>query len=273
MSIRALYIGEIVGKAGVFAVKTMLPSLRASYKPDLVIANASGATGGSGVGKAHALYLRKLGIDILTTGEAAFYKKDIVDVFPRSPWLLRPLNHPPGVPGSGLRIHQTSKGPVAVAQLLGQSGFGRIHLDNPFHALDALLDELSPRKLPLLLDFRAGTTAEKNAMFHYADGRVAAVIGSHSRTLTADSCIGPGGTAYITDAGMTGAMLSVAGMDAHSKIGEYISGIPSWGKEAIKEAEFQGCLVELGDDGKARSIEALRFPCREEFHERTGDSH
>ncbi len=272
MSIRILYIAEIVGRAGVFAVKKILPGLRERERPDLVIANGSGTTGGTGLGKAHSVYLRKLGIDIITTGEAAFYKKDIVEAFPSSPWLLRPANHPQGVPGRGLRIHKLPNANVAVIQLLGQSGFGRIHLDNPFHILDAILKDIGPEPGAVFLEFRAGTTAEKNAMFRYADGRVSAVIGSHSRTLSADAQLGEGGTAYITDAGMTGSIQSVCGMDGPTRIREFMSGIPAWAKDATLSPELQGCMIELGDDRKARSIRPLRIACKEEFHERDGHS-
>ncbi|TFG85242.1 MAG: YmdB family metallophosphoesterase [Spirochaetales bacterium] len=271
MSVRILYIGEIVGRVGVFAVKKTLPSLRDRFNPDFIIANAAGATGGSGIGKTHSIYLRKLGIDVITTGESAFFKKDIVEAFPVSPWLLRPSNHPPGVPGRGHRIYHSRVGDVAVIQLLGQAGFGRIHLGNPFHALDSLLETVGTN-VPVVFEFRAATTAEKNAMFRHTDGRVSALIGSYARSLTSDARVSASGTAFITDAGMTGSTLSVCGMDAQMKIREFMSGIPVWAKDATALPEVQGCSIEIGDDGKARSIEAFRVACKEEFHDRTGNS-
>ena len=272
MGIRILYIGEIVGRAGVFAVKKLLPALRRETGADLVVACANGATGGSGIGKAHSVYLRKLGIDVLTTGEAAFYKKDIVEAFPKSPWLLRPLNYPPGVPGRGFRAYQTPKGPVVVAQLLGQAGFPRVHLENPFHVLDAALPTLSEGSKAVLLDFRAATTAERRAMARYADGRVSAVLGSYGRALSADAEVSAAGTASMTDTGRTGSLMSVGGMDAATRIHEYRSGVPVWAKDSSEAPELQGCVIELGADGRAVSIETLRVPCEEEFVEGTRHS-
>lgn len=268
MSIRVLYIGEVVGKAGVFAVKKLLPGLKAELRPDFIVANVAGATGGAGVGKAHALYLRKLGIDCMTTGESAFYKKDIVELFPKAPWLLRPANHPPGVPGRGLRIMRSDSAALAVVQLLGQAGFGRIHLDNPFLILDSILDELRRERVAAIVDFRAATTAEKQALFRHADGRVAALVGSYARSLSADARIGPGGSAYLGDAGMSGCIGGVAGMDPDAKVREYLSGIPVWAKETAGPVELQGCVIDIDEGGKARAIEALRIACPEEFHER-----
>lgn len=272
MGIRILYIGEIVGRVGIFAVKKLLPRLRRELGIDLVVACGNSATGGSGIGKAHSVYLKKLGIDVITTGEAAFYKKDIVEAFPKSPWLLRPLNYPPGVPGRGFRTYATPKGPVVVVQLLGQAGFARVHLDNPFRVLDAALPRLREDSPVVILDFRAATTAEKRAMFKYIDGRISAVVGSFGRSLTADASVSMDGTATITDAGRTGSLLSVGGMDAATRIEEYLSGVPVWAKDAVESPELQGCVIEVDGAGRAQSIEALRVPCLEVFNEGTGNS-
>jgi len=272
VSVRILYIGEIVGRAGVFAVKRLLPELRNRYRADLVVASGNGVTGGAGIGRAHSVYMRKLGIDVVTTGEAAFFKKDIVEAFPKSPWMLRPANYPPGVPGRGYRVYATPAGPVAVLQLLGQAGFPRVHLDNPFAVLDAVLPRLREESRVVVLEFRAATTAEKNAMFRYADGRLGAVVGSYGRALTADARASAAGTAFITDAGRTGSLISVCGMDPASRIREFRSGIPGWPRDGGTKPELQGCVLEMADDGRAVSIEALRVPCGEEFHEGTGNS-
>ncbi|MBN2875166.1 MAG: YmdB family metallophosphoesterase [Spirochaetales bacterium] len=269
---RILYIGEIVGRVGIFSVKKLLPQLKRQYEADLVIACANGATGGAGIGKAHSVYLHKLGIDVLTTGEAAFYKKDIVEAFPKTSWLLRPINYPPGVPGRGFRACQTSKGAVVVVQLLGQAGFQRVHLDNPFQVIDAALPRLKELSAAVILDFRAPTTAERRAMIRHVDGRVSAVLGSYGRALTADASISVAGTASITDTGRTGSLMSVGGMDADTRIGEYLSGVPVWAKDAVATPELQACVLELDTDGRAQSIETLRVPCEEEFNEGTRNS-
>ncbi len=272
MGIRILYIGEIVGRAGVFTVKKLLPELRRASGADLVVACANGATGGLGLGKAHSVYLKKLGVDVLTTGEAAFFKKDIVEAFPKSPWLLRPLNYPPGVPGRGFRAYQTPKGPVVVVQLLGQAGFTRVHLDNPFSMFDAVLPTLREAAAAILVDFRAATTAERRAMIHHADGRASVVLGSYGRALSADAAVSALGTASMTDTGRTGSLMSVGGMDAATRIREYRSGVPAWARDAVDRPELQGCVVDIDTSGRAVSIETLRVPCKEKFNEGTRNS-
>jgi hypothetical protein len=249
----------------------MLPGLKNQYQPDLIIGNVNGATGGNGIGKAHSVYLRKLGIEVMTTGEAAFYKKDIVEAFPRSPWLLRPVNYPPGVPGRGIRTYPTAKGPVTVLQLLGQSGFARVHLDNPFQVLDAMLPRLKAEAAVCIVDFRAPTTAEKNAMFWHADGKVSAIIGSGARTLTADAGISAAGTATITDAGRTGSLVSVGGMDPDMCIKEFRTGVPVWVRDALQTPELQGCVIDFEVSGRACDIKTLRIRCEEDLHEGAGN--
>lgn len=266
MSLRLLYIGELVGKAGLFALKKTLPALRREYTPDAVIVNANGLTGGSGIGKLHALYLRKLSVDVVTTGAAAFFKKDILEVFPKSGWLLRPENYPPEVPGHGLRLLKLGDRRLAVLQLLGQSGFPRVHLANPFRLFDALWEELQAKADTVVVDFHANTTAEKAAFFHHVDGRAAAVIGSCGRTLTADARALPGGSLVITDAGRTGSLLSIGGMDVSTRLAEYLSGIPAWARDASDGLEVQGVLLDLPAKPGEGSIHTLRIACKEIFH-------
>ena len=269
MGTRILYIAEIVGKSGVFTVKNLLPGLKRELRPDVVVACADGATGGAGVGKAHAAYLRKLGADILTTGERAFYKKDIVELFPKASWLLRPANYPYGVPGHGWKIFAAEGKKAAVIQLLGQSGFPRTHLANPFHLMDDLLPRLRQETPVIFVDFHAATTAEKITLAAHLDGRVTAVIGSHTRVPTADYRVSAKGTAALTDAGRTGTSVSVGGMDPETRIREFLTGIPEWSRDGGQALELQGCLVEADDDGKAVSIEPVRKACKEVLVERT----
>lgn len=271
MSIKILYIAEIVGKSGVFTVKNLLPGLKRELAPDVVVACADGATGGAGVGKAHAAYLHKLGADVLTTGERAFYKKDIVELFPKASWLIRPANYPYGVPGHGWKIFSEGAKKVAVIQLLGQSGFARTHLANPFLLMDDLLPRLRQEAPIIFVEFHAATTAEKAAMAAHLDGRVAAVVGAHTRVSTADGRVSARGTAFLTDAGRTGTSLSVGGMDPESRIREYLTGIPEWSRDGGQALELQGCLVEVGEDGKALSFQNVRRACKEVMVERTGN--
>lgn len=271
MGIRVLYVGEIVGKAGVFTVKKLLSRVRKEYAVDLVIGNADSATGGAGLGRQHAVYLRKLGLEVMTMGECCYYKKDLVEHYPKAPYILRPANYPHGNPGRGWKVFQTPKGKVGVMQLLGQAGFSRVHLANPYQAVTELTRKLNEETKVVILDFHAATTAEKQTMFRHVDGHLSAVVGSHGKTITADARVLPGGTACITDAGRTGSLQSVGGQDAATRIGEYMSGIPVWAKDGTAGLELQGCLIDIDEGGRALSIEALRVPCEEVLDDRTGD--
>ena len=258
---KILYIAEIVGKAGIYALKKCLPELKKEKKPDFVIACADGATGGNGLGRNHAAYIRKLGVNVITTGECCFYKKDLTENFSKIPYVLRPDNLNPEAPGIGCRTYTIadaqSKQKVAVAVLLGQSGFRRIHGNNPFSGLPSLLERLRRETPYVVIDFHALATAEKQTLFAMADGSCSAVIGSHTRVQTSDERILSGGTAVITDSGRTGSLESVGGCDRESRIKEYLSGIPDWTKEAWEKPVLQGLFFELSKTGKALSVERV----------------
>jgi hypothetical protein len=263
VGLRILYVAELVGKAGVFAFKNAIRSLKERYSPDLVVVNADSATGGAGLGMAHAAYLRKLGAEVLLTGEAAFYKKDIVEFMPKAPYLLRPANYPPGVPGRGFRVFQTPSGRVAVLQLLGQAGFARVHLANPFLYADDVLPRLKADSDAVFVEFHAATTAEKRAMRAHLDGRVTALIGAHQKAPTADWETSASGTAYVTDAGRTGATVSVGGLDPATRINEYLTGIPAWSRDPAGKVELRAVVVDAGEGGKAEAIECVRVEAGE----------
>ena len=278
---KILYIAEIVGKAGIYALKKCLPDLKKDKNPDFVIACADGATGGNGLGRNHAAYIRKLGVHVITTGECCFYKKDLTENLGKLPYVLRPDNLNIEAPGTGSRIYSgggiahpgtrgifdkerdsAGKSPasqkLAVTVLLGQNGFSRLHGNNPFSGLRALLERLRQETPFILIDFHALATAEKQTLFAMAKGNCSAVIGSHTRVQTADERILSGGTAVITDAGRTGSAESVGGCETESRISEFLSGIPDWTKEAWERPELQGVFIELDDAGKAISIERVR---------------
>lgn len=261
------YIAEIIGKAGIYSFKKGLQELKKQKKIDLVIACADGATGGYGLGRNHAGYLRKLGADVLTTGECCFYKKDLVENFGQLPYVLRPENLLSSAPGYGTRFYKTGDMKVAVAVLLGQSSFTRVHADSPFAKLPVLLERLSMESPFVIIDFHASTSAEKHTLFHAVKGKCSAVIGSHFRVQTADECI-IDGTAFITDAGRTGSSNSVGGLDANAKIGEFRSGIPDWSKESWEKPEMQGILLDIDNSGKARSIDRIKIALPEVSDER-----
>jgi metallophosphoesterase (TIGR00282 family) len=273
---KVLYVAEIVGKAGVYAFKKALPELKQRYPWDFLIACADGATGGNGLGRNHAAYLHKLGANVLSTGECCFYKKDLTENIEKLPYVLRPDNLNPDAPGFGARIYKLKAsdtnpasaggsasvggGKIAVAVLLGQNGFGRLHSNSPFVHLPVLLERLRQETPYLVIDFHAQASAEKKPLFFEADGCCSAVIGSHTRVQTADECILPGGTAAISDAGRTGSGESVGGCEIASRIQEYLSGISNWTKDAWDKPVLQGVYIDLGPDGKARSIERIPIP-------------
>jgi metallophosphoesterase (TIGR00282 family) len=261
---RVIYIAEIVGKAGVYAFKKALPELKRRYPWDFLIVCADGA-GSGGLGRNHAGYLHKMGANVLTTGECCFYKKDLTENLEKIPYVLRPDNLNPDAPGFGARIYKTGNDKktgekIAVAVLLGQNCFGRLHGNSPFVHLPVLLERLRLETQYIIIDFHAQASAEKKTLFFAADGLCSAVIGSHTRVQSADDCILPGGTAVISDAGRTGSAESVGGCEINSRIQEYISGIPDWTKDAWDQPMVQGVYIDIAPNGKARSIERIRHP-------------
>jgi metallophosphoesterase (TIGR00282 family) len=275
--VKVFYIAEIVGKAGVYVVKKRLAAFKQRHGVDFVIAGADGATRGSGLGKNHAAYLHKIGVNVLTVGECAFYKKDLVEAWGKTSYVLRPENVSSAAPGFGSRIFRVQERKVAVAVLLGQTGFNRTHGDNPNALLPVLLERFRQETPYIVVDFHAQATAEKRTLFFIADGRCSAVIGSHTRVQTADEGVMSGGTAVITDAGRTGSADSVGGVDAAERIQEYLTGIPDWTKEAWSQPELQGVLIDIADDGRARSITRVREqvpgPALAETREEEAEAH
>ena len=258
---RILYIGEIVGSAGVFCVKSQLASLRREMSVDFVIACGDGATGGFGIGKNHAVYLHKLGIDVITSGECIYYKKDMVPHLPRAGYILRAANYPYGNPGRGWSLAEAAGQKIAVLNLLGQSGFHRVHLANPFHLATDLVARIAQETRLIVVDFHAATTAEKYTMFYHLDGQVSAVLGSHTKVLTADGKVLPGGTAVIAGTGRTGSRDSVGGLEADIEIRKFTTQIHELSKVSWRGLELQGVLVDVGADGKATGIQIVRRAC------------
>lgn len=257
---RILYVAELVGKPGIFALKKALSESRNSAPWDFLIVCADGATGGNGLGRSHAAYIQKLGANAITLGECCFYKKDLTENIEKMPFVLRPANLNPESPGIGAKIFKVGEEKIAVAVLMGQNGFTRIHANSPFAALGPLLERLKKQTPLIIVDFHAQASAEKKTLFFAADGHCSAVIGSHTRVQTADEMILSGGTAIISDAGRTGSTESVGGCDIKSRVQEYVTGIPDWTKDAWEALELQGVYLELDKKGKALSIKRVRFP-------------
>ncbi|MDR2601769.1 MAG: YmdB family metallophosphoesterase [Spirochaetaceae bacterium] len=255
---RTLYISELVGKAGVYCLKKTLGVLKKETRCDFVIVSANGASGGKGLGKQHAAYIKKMGVDVITTGPFCFYKKDLTQEMQSFPFVLRPENLQKDSLGRGRFIVSKEAGVLAVAVLLGQYNFDKMHSESPYYALEAVLEKLRAKTKNIVIEFYAEATAEKKTLFALADGRCSAVIGSYSRALTADAGVSAAGTAFITDSGRTGSQLSVGGDDAETKIREYISGIPEFTKESWLDLETQGVILDFDEDGRSRSITPFR---------------
>jgi len=193
-----LMIGDIIGKPGRQTVHELLPDLRQQYGFDLVIANAENVAGGFGLTSTTAEELLSAGVDVLTTGNHIWAQKEIIPYLDEEMPILRPLNYPPGVPGKGYIVNRQAM----VVNLMGRTFIGDI--DCPFRAMDQLLAELKHKPPIIIVDFHAEATSEKVAMGRYLDGRVSAVLGTHTHVATVDTQLLPHGTAYVTDVGMTG---------------------------------------------------------------------
>jgi 2',3'-cyclic-nucleotide 2'-phosphodiesterase len=270
-TIKILFIGEIVGKSGVFCIKKLLPQVKSQHKINFVIANGEGATGGFGIGKNHSIYLHKLGIDAITSGECIYYKRDMVDHIRKSPYILRPVNYPYDNPGRGWMVYEKDGVKIGVISILGQAGFDRVHLSNPYNLLPEIVNKVSQQTRIIFVDFHASATAEKIGMFLHMDGKVSAIVGSHTKALTADERVLPGGTAVITDTGRTGSINSVGGLDPDIELRKFLTQIPEYSKESWEGLELQGAVIEVGEDGKAVGISRLRVKYEGELSERESE--
>jgi metallophosphoesterase (TIGR00282 family) len=245
-----LAIGDIIGKPGRKAISQLLPGLRQQYGLELVIANAENAAGGVGLTLATARELLDSGADVLTSGNHIWAEKEIIPYLDGDMPIIRPLNYPPGAPGKGY----LATGKVAVVNLLGRTFIG--DFDCPFRAMDQLLANLKQRII--IVDFHAEATSEKVAMGRYLDGRVSAVLGTHTHVGTIDTQLLPQGTAYVSDIGMTGPLDSVIGDDTEAVIQRFLTAIPRRLSVGKGKVAFNAILVRVDDDtGKATSIERI----------------
>ncbi len=245
-----LAIGDIIGRPGRRAVSQLLPGLRQQYGLDLVIANGENAAGGLGLTSTTAKELFDAGVDVLTSGNHIWAQKEIIPYLDGEMPILRPLNYPPGVPGKG----HIAIGQVAVVNLMGRTFIG--DFDCPFRAMDQLLAEL---KQPIIIvDFHAEATSEKVAMGRYLDGRVSAVLGTHTHVGTIDAQILPQDTAYVTDIGMTGPLDSVIGDDAEAVIQRFLTRMPHHLSVGKGKTAFNAIMVGVANDtGRAISIDRI----------------
>jgi hypothetical protein len=255
-----LFIGDIFGNPGRTAIKKLVPNLRRELEADLVIANCENSAGGKGVNEKIGRELFAAGCDVLTGGNHIFAQKDSYDFIEREERLVRPLNYPGGAPGRGWVVHASEAGPlVGVINACGRSFMGP-HYDDPFRAVDQAVEEIRHSTPIIILDFHAETTSEKMAMGWYLDGRVSAVLGTHTHIPTADERLLHRGTAYITDTGMTGPYDSVIGDNKEVILEAMLSQMPKRFEVAEgREVALCGVLIEVDvQTGIAKRIKRIR---------------
>jgi metallophosphoesterase (TIGR00282 family) len=259
---RILFLGDVMGRAGRAAVSDRLPAMRARLGVDFTVVNGENATAGMGLSGGHAKALLEAGADCVTLGDHAFDQKDMLGFIETEPRILRPLNYARGAPGQGARVFDLSGGRrILVAQVLGQV-FMKRPFDDPFSAVDAVL-KAHPRGGQVqaaLIDIHAEATSEKMAMGHFCDARASLVVGTHTHVPTADAQILPGGTGYLSDAGMCGDYISVIGMEKAEPMRRFLTGMP---KDRFTPAQgpvtLSGVLVDTDDaTGRAIAIQMIR---------------
>ncbi len=255
---RILFIGDIVGKPGREALRLLLPQLAKKYKVDLSIANAENAAGGSGITPRIAEELFGFGLNMLTSGDHIWKRKEVLEILDSEMRILRPANYPPGSPGRGCGSIETKKGKtLGVINLEGRVFMST--LDCPFKCARAAIEELKEKTPVILVDIHAEATSEKIAMGWFLDGMVSAVLGTHTHVQTADERILPGGTAYITDLGMTGPYDSVIGRKVEQILARFLTQMPVRFEMAQDNVQLHGVVLDIDEKtGKATSIERIQ---------------
>ena len=247
-AIRILFLGDVVGEPGRKAVIEQLPLLKQSEGLDFCIVNGENSAGGKGITPKIAIDLLRAGAAVITTGDHVWDQQEIVDYFPTEPRLLRPLNYPEGTPGAGSVVLETAKGRVGVIQVQGRS-FIQPPLENPYLAVEKEAERLRADGVAVIgVDFHAETTSEKIAMGRMLDGKVSLVVGTHTHVQTADENIFPGGTGYLTDAGMCGPEESVLGRSIESVVWRFKSGMPTRFPIAKGPVRLCGVIVEVDSE-------------------------
>jgi 2',3'-cyclic-nucleotide 2'-phosphodiesterase len=252
--VKILFIGDVVGRPGRHAVQTLLPKLRQQHALDFVIANGENSAGGSGITPKTAEELFSAGIDVITSGDHLWDQKEVNSLLEQETRFLRPLNYPPGTPGQGsVVIESQGKPSVAVLNLQGRTFMPP--LENPFQCGVAEVEQLRRHAHIILVDFHAEATSEKIALARMLDGRVSAVVGTHTHVQTADEQIFPGGTAYLTDAGFTGPHESVLGREIEPIIRRFLTNTPQRFGVAKNRVLLQGVVFDVDSEtGSATHI-------------------
>jgi metallophosphoesterase (TIGR00282 family) len=262
--VKILFIGDIVGEPGRKAVHSLLPRLRDEHALDFVIANGENSAGGNGITPTIAGELFSAGVDVITSGDHLWDQKTVVDLLEREPRFLRPLNYPTTVPGRGAHVYevQTPKSKVQSPLLIGVMNVqGRVFMppmENPFATADDAVNRLREKTKIIFVDFHGEATSEKIAFGRFLDGRVSAVVGTHTHVQTADEQILPNGTAYLSDAGFTGPHDGVLGREVEPVLKKFRTGMPQRFEVAQRNVKLHGAVIRVDDaTGKATSIQRV----------------
>lgn len=255
---KLLFVGDVVGSPGRRGFAVAMPALRERYEPDLVVVNGENSAGGLGITEKTAGQLFDAGADVITTGNHVFRHRDAYEYLDRAERVIRPANYPLGNPGRGHTVVEAAGTRVAVLNLSG--GVGLRVARSPFHEADAVLERVARDADAIVVDFHAEVTSEKVALGWYLDGRVAAVLGTHTHVPTADARVLPGGTAFCSDVGMTGSRAGVLGVKKEGAIEGFLTQMPVRFETADEDVWVMGAAVEVGSDGKASSIDQVMVP-------------
>ena len=254
-----LFVGDIVGKPGRELVRKGLRALIEEHEVDLVIANAENSANGFGITKEIGDTLLEWGVDVMTSGNHIWDKKEAIEYIATEPRLLRPANYPAGVPGRGSYVAQTGDGrAVGVINVMGRVFM--LNIDDPFAVVQREIDAIRHKTRLIIVDFHAEATSEKIAMGWHLDGKVTAVFGTHTHVQTADERVLPNGTAYLTDAGMTGPHDGIIGMEREPSLGRFLNAMPSRFEPATGNPRLNGVVVSADDrTGRASAVRRISY--------------
>jgi len=253
--LRMLFLGDVVGEPGRRAVIDLVPVLKKEYELDFVIVNGENAAGGRGITPKITIDLLRAGIAVVTTGDHVWDQKEIFNYIDTEPRLLRPINYPEDTPGQGSVVLETSKGKVGVLNVQGRT-FMLPPLENPFRALDAAITKMREETSVIFVDVHAETTSEKIAIGRFLDGRVSAVVGTHTHVQTSDERLFPGGTAFLCDAGMCGPTESILGREIEPIVTRFITNLPATFPVAKGPVALNGAIIDIDETtGKALGIQ------------------
>ena len=245
--VRFLFLGDIIGEPGRKAVIDLLPKLKASWELDFVVVNGENAAAGRGITPKIAIDLLRAGAAVITTGDHVWDQKEIIGFIETEPRLLRPVNYPEGTPGHGSIVLETAKGKIGVVNVQGRT-YMLPHLENPFRIIEAEIKRLRDETKMIFVDVHAETTSEKIALGRFLDGKVSAVVGTHTHVQTADERIFPGGTAFLCDAGMCGPTESVLGREIQPIIQRFYNSMPVNFPVARGEVRLHGVRIDINEE-------------------------